>query len=129
MRHGVFLDELMPAQRDNAMTLLKESLSPKGYQTARDIMRLNESILEFTGKTEEYGEWLYWMNLMRTPSSGESWGWQIDGHHFIINYFMVNGRTIMSPVFMGSESNDADVGKYKGTRVFHDEEHLGLVLT
>ena len=128
MRHGAFLDSLMPTQRDNAMTLLKESLSPKGYQTARDIMRLNETILELTGKTEEYGEWLYWMSLMGTPSSDEPWGWQIDGHHLIINYFMVNGRAVMSPVFMGSEPIDADAGKYKGTRVFHDEEHLGLVL-
>lgn len=128
MRHGAFLDELSPAQRDNAMALLKESLSPKGYQTARDIMRLNETILEITGKTDEYGEWLYWLSMMGTPSSDEPWGWQIDGHHLIINYFMVNGRAVMSPVFMGSEPIDADVGKYAGTRVFHDEEHLGLVL-
>jgi hypothetical protein len=76
MRHGAFLDELSPAQRDNAMALLKESLSPKGYQTARDIMRLNEFILELTGKTDEYGEWLYWMSLMGTPSSDEPWGWR-----------------------------------------------------
>ncbi len=58
------------------MALLKESLSPKGYQTARDIMRLNEFILELTGKTDEYGEWLYWMSLMGTPSSDEPWGWR-----------------------------------------------------
>jgi len=108
MRRGAFLDELTPAQRDNAMTLLKESLRPKGYQTARDIMRLNESILEITGKTDEYGEWLYWMILVGTPSSDESWGWQIDGHHLIINYFIVNERAIISPAFMGSEPNDAD---------------------
>jgi hypothetical protein len=128
MRHGAFLDELSPAQRDNAMAMLKESLSPKGYQTARDIMRLNESILEITGKTDEYGEWLYWMSMMGTPSSDEPWGWQIDGHHLIVNCFMVNGQAVMTPMFMGSEPVDADAGKYAGTRVFHDEEHLGLVL-
>jgi len=32
-------------------------------------MRLNEHVLEITGKPEEYGEWLYWVSLFGTPSA------------------------------------------------------------
>jgi hypothetical protein len=56
------------------MALLRESLSPQGFKTAQDIMRLNESILEITGKDDEYGEWLYWLSIMGEPSDTQPWG-------------------------------------------------------
>ena len=31
-------------------------------------MRLNEHVLEITGKAEEYGEWFYWVSMFGTPS-------------------------------------------------------------
>src|SRR5205823_1992982 len=84
MRHGVSLDEMSPDQRARSLALLKESLSEPGFQTARDVMRLNHHIGEITGKWDEYGEWLYWVSVMGEPSSEQPWGWQIDGHHLIV---------------------------------------------
>jgi hypothetical protein len=59
MRHGVCLADLGGDQRAAALGLLRESLSPSGYQTARDVMKLNEHALEITGKPDEYSEWFY----------------------------------------------------------------------
>jgi hypothetical protein len=103
MRHGVSLDEMSPAQRDGALALLRASLSVKGFGTARDVMKLNEVIREITGKDDEYGEWLYWLSIMGTPSAAEPWGWQIDGHHLIVNCFVLGDQIVMTPMFMGSE--------------------------
>ena len=128
MRHGTFLDELPRSQKDLAMTLMRESLSPEGFKTARDVMRLNESILEITGQGEEYGEWLYWLSILGNPSDNQPWGWQIDGHHLIINYFVLGGQIVTTPTFMGSEPVAVDVGKYAGTQVFKAEEETGLTL-
>jgi hypothetical protein len=128
MRHGAFLDELPQSQKDLAMTLMRESLSPEGFKTARDIMRLNESILEITGQGEEYGEWLYWLSILGDPSANQPWGWQIDGHHLVINYFVLGGQIVATPTFMGSEPVAVDIGKYAGTRVFQAEEETGLAL-
>ena len=128
MRHGAFLDELSQSQKDLAMTLMRESLSPEGFKTARDVMRLNESILEITGQGEEYGEWLYWLSILGNPSDNQPWGWQIDGHHLIINYFVLGGQIVTTPTFMGSEPVAVDVGKYAGTQVFQAEEETGLTL-
>ncbi len=126
IRHGVSFDELSPAPRDQGLALLRESLSPAGFETARNVMKLNEYIGEITGKFEEYGEWLYWLSVMGTPSSDEPWGWQIDGHHLIVNCFVLNGQIVMTPMFMGSEPVAAETGKYAGTRVFEVEEQDGL---
>jgi hypothetical protein len=128
MRHGVSIDEMSPAQRERALALLRESLSAGGFQTARDVMRLNEFVRTITGSDVEYGEWLYWVSVMGTPSPDEPWGWQIDGHHLIVNCFVLGDQIVMTPMFMGSEPVAAEEGPYAGTRVFRAEERQGLDL-
>jgi hypothetical protein len=127
-RQGVSFAEMNAAQRDKAFALLKASLSVRGLENSRDIMRLNETIAEMTGKRDEYGEGLYWFTVMGTPSADEPWGWQLDGHHLVINYFVLKDQVVMTPAFMGSEPVYAESGKYAGTRVFEDEERNGLAL-
>jgi hypothetical protein len=129
MRHGVGLEAMTLAQRDLALALLRTTLSAYGFQLARDVMRLNYVIGEITGKWEEYGEWYYWISILGTPSAVQPWGWQIDGHHLIVNCFVLGDQVVMMPAFMGSEPTVAHAGsKYAGTRVFDVEDAKGLAL-
>src|SRR5262245_56502450 len=128
MRHGVCLDELTPAQRQRALAVVEAGLSARGFRTARDVMRLNDLVRLITGNAEEYGEWLYWLSVMGRPSADEPWGWQIDGHHLIVNCFVLGDHVVLTPMFMGSEPVAADAGPYAGTRVFEAEEEQGLAL-
>ena len=45
---------------------------------------------------------------VRTP-----WGWQIDGHHLIVNCFVLGDQMVLTPNFMGSEPVHASTGKYR----------------
>ena len=128
MRHGLCLADLGHDQREAALSLMRETMSAAGYQSARDVMRLNEHALEITGKPEEYGEWFYWVSIFGIPSPGEPWGWQIDGHHLNINCLVLGDQLVMTPGFMGSEPVLARFGKYEGTRVFAAEEEQGYAL-
>ena len=128
MRHGLCLKDLEPQQRAVALTLVRESMSASGFETARNVMRLNDYVRELTGRTEEYDEWYYWMSVMGTPSLSEPWGWQIDGHHLIVNCFVLGDQIILTPNFMGSEPVSADGGQYAGIRVLGAEEKQGLAL-
>ncbi len=128
MRHGVCLADLGGDQRAAALGLLRESLSPSGYQTARDVMKLNEHALEITGKPDEYSEWFYWVSVFGTPAPDAPWGWQIDGHHLNINCFVLGDQLVVTPTFIGSEPVLARFGKYAGTRVFDREEEQGHAL-
>jgi len=128
MRHGVLLESLGETPRDRALELVATALSEAGYATARDIMRLNETLREISGSDEEYGEWLYWLSIMGTPSSDEPWGFQLDGHHLIVNCFVLGDQLVMTPMFMGAEPTLAPTGKYQGTRVFAEEEAQALRL-
>jgi Protein of unknown function (DUF3500) len=128
MRHGICLADLDGHQREAALALMRQAMSAAGYQSARDIMRINEHALEITGKPEEYSEWFYWISLFGKPAPDAAWGWQIDGHHLNVNCFVLGDQLVLTPNFMGSEPVLARFGKYKGTRVFAAEEEQGSAL-
>src|SRR5687767_9239213 len=126
-REGVSFEELTAAQREAAFTMLAASLSAKGLKLTRDIMKLNETLGELNGNNfVEYGEWKYWISIMGEPSANEPWGWQIDGHHLNVNYFVLGDQVVMTPAFWGSEPTVAKSGKYAGTSILADEQGRGL---
>jgi hypothetical protein len=127
VRQGVGFNEMSEAQRTAAFALMKASLSARGLQLTRDIMRLNHTLGELNNNNfEEYGEWLFWITVMGSPSSSEPWGWQLDGHHAIINYFVQGDQVVMTPAFFGSEPVIAHGGKFKGVSILQDEQRKGL---
>jgi hypothetical protein len=90
-------------------------------------MRLNETLGELTGNNfVEYGERKYWISVMGEPSATEPWGWQLDGHHLNLNYFVLGDQVVMTPAFWGSEPTVATSGKYAGTAILRDEQDRGL---
>src|SRR5262245_118525 len=91
-------------------------------------MRLNETVMEMTGRLTEYGEDLYWVSIMGQPSATAPWGWQIDGHHLNVNYFVLSDQVVMTPTFLRSEPVHAETGRYAGTRVLKADENLGVAV-
>jgi hypothetical protein len=63
---------------------------------------------------------------MGKPSATEPWGFQLDGHHAIVNYFVLGDQVVMTPFFVGSEPVTAPSGKYKGLSILQDEQNRGL---
>jgi len=126
VRQGMGFNTMTKGQRELAFHLMKASLSARGLRQTRDIMKLNGTLAELTRKPDEYGEWLYWITIMGEPSATKPWGWQLDGHHVVINFFVLGDQVVMSPVFMGSEPVKADSGKFKGTEVCQAEQEMGL---
>jgi hypothetical protein len=127
-RQGVSFKEMTGAQRERAFGLLAAGLSAKGLEKSRSIMRLNQTLAELTKRFDEYGDGLYHLTVMGEPGDTEPWGWQLDGHHLVINYFVLRDQVVMTPTFMGSEPVRAESGKYEGTVVLQDEQDKGLAL-
>jgi hypothetical protein len=127
-RHGLMLEDLAPAQRKAALRLMETTLSARGFTQARDIMRLNALLIEITGKREDFGEWPYFVTLFGTPSADGPWGWQIDGHHLNLNFFVLGDQLVFTPSFMGSEPCRVTSGPLAGTEVFAPEARAGLAL-
>ena len=127
-RQGVGFAEFDAAQTEAAFGLIAAGLSESGMQTARDIMRLEGHLADLLDNHTEYGEQRYWLTIMGEPSPSEPWGWQLDGHHLVVNFFVLGDQVVMTPTFMGSEPTSAQSGPYAGTRVLDDELTAGLAL-
>jgi hypothetical protein len=119
---------MTPEQEEAAFDLLRASLSTAGFEKARDIMILNGHLADLVDNHEEYGEDLNFFTVMGEPSATAPWGWQLDGHHLVINYFVLGDQVVMTPTFMGSEPVRADSGPHEGVRVFGPEEAKGLAM-
>lgn len=125
-RQGISLKEMTKIQKESAFRLMQVSLSAKGLQLSKDIMKTDQTLKELNGGDLAYDEELYFFTLMGEPSSSEPWGWQLDGHHLVINYFVLGDQVVMSPVFMGGEPIITTSGKYTGNTLFQDEQNIGL---
>jgi len=127
-RQGVCFAEMTDAQREAAFNLMRASLSSNGFELTRNIMRLNETLAELSGDHDFLGEWLYYIQVFGKPSATEPWGWKLEGHHAIVNYFVLGDQVVMTPLFIGSEPARATSGKYKGIEILQREQNDGLGL-
>ena len=127
-RQGVSFAEMTAAQREAAFGLMSASLSARGFELTRNIMRLNETLAELSNDHDFLGEWLYFIQIYGKPSASEPWGWKLEGHHAIVNYFVLSDQVVMTPLFVGSEPARATSGKFKGLEVLQKEQNDGLQL-
>jgi hypothetical protein len=125
-RQGVSLRDMTPPQRAAAMALLSASLSAKGLAQSQAIMKTDQTLREINDDPLSYDEQLYFFTVMGRPSATEPWGWQIDGHHLVVNYFVLGDQVVMTPVFMGGEPAVAPSGLHAGNAVMQAEQDRGL---
>jgi hypothetical protein len=102
-RRGVRLRDLTDTQRRAGLGLLRAGLSARGLRTCDTIRRLNHIAGRLLGDLDRFDDDLYHFTVMGTPSATEPWGWQFQGHHLVVNYFVLGDQVVMSPTFLGSE--------------------------
>jgi hypothetical protein len=127
-RQGICFADMSNVQREAAFALMRASLSTQGFELTRNIMRLNETLAELSGDHDFLGEWLYYIQVYGKPSATDPWGWKLEGHHAIINYFVLGDQVVMTPLFIGSEPVKASSGKYKGLEILQREQNDGLAM-
>jgi len=126
VRQGVSLREMTEAQRRAGMALVRVSLSARGLALTENIMKTDQTLREINDDVTRYDEQLYFFTMMGQPSATEPWGWQLEGHHLVINYFVLGDQVVMTPLFVGGEPVVATNGKYAGNAILQSEQDAGL---
>ncbi|MGW1780703.1 DUF3500 domain-containing protein [Streptomyces sp. NPDC002143] len=127
-REGARMGDLTEKQRNLGYALLGVALSAEGLTQTRNIMKLNAFLGDYSGGGRDtLTEGAYFFTFMGTPSTTEPWGFQYEGHHVAINYFVLGDQVVMTPTFMGSEPTSAT---YDGEKItlFKKETTAGLTL-
>jgi hypothetical protein len=91
------LDGIEAAQRTR-------ETSPRGQPLARDPEK-------------------YFFSIFGTPSTHDTWGWRVEGHHVSLHFNVVNGSLVAAaPTFFGSNPAEVREGPKKGLRILGAEE-------
>ncbi|GIM89611.1 DUF3500 domain-containing protein [Paractinoplanes toevensis] len=115
--------------RDKALALIRASLSPEGYRLTRAMMLINGFLGEVVGLPTILNEYSYHIAVYGEPDEHAPWGWQLFGHHCALNCLIVEGRMVLSPVFLGAEPDEIDEGPHAGlARPFADRIGFGIQL-
>jgi hypothetical protein len=140
-RNGLTVKQMNESQRRLAHELLKAGLSQRGYMTATQIMELETVLAALeTGPRAAIAQALgrapfvrdrerYFFSIFGTPSTRNTWGWRVEGHHMSLHFTVVNGTLVAgSPSFFGSNPAEVRDGPKKGTRVLAAEEDAARTL-
>jgi len=126
-RKGVSFKDMNDRQRAAAHTLLKSTLSVKGYSKTTGVIVLEGVLRELEGQFRDPD--LYYFTIFGTPSEDSPWGWRVEGHHLSINYSSVTKELVATtPTFFGSNPAIVPNGPHKGLRVLKFEEAMAREL-
>jgi len=137
-RKGLAVKEMSQSQRKLAHDLLKAGLSQRGYMTATQIMDL-ETVLAALEAAQRAAApqpppanappvfvrdpERYFFSIFGTPSTHDTWGWRVEGHHVSLHFTVVNGTLVSgAPTFFGTNPAEVRAGPKKGTRVLGPAE-------
>ena len=127
-RRGISLEEMNEEQKESAWNLLAVALSAEGFEQTQNIMKTEQTLFEINGEPIRYGTEKYYITMMGIPSPDNPWGFQLDGHHLVINYFVLGEQVVMTPAFWGGEPVYADAGLFRGNHILQEEQNSGLRL-
>ena len=135
-KEGLSLRDMSDEQRVAAHRLVACALSSQGYQKAVAIMHLDDIVMANFHETVfaslpgpfEMGKEFYWLAVFGDPAGEAPWGWQLEGHHLVLNFTVVGDNIAVTPAFLGADPAEVQRGLLAGWRVMGQEMDLGFAL-
>lgn len=125
-RDGITYGDLSADQLTMFKSLMQLFLSADGYKKVNDITVLSEGWLSDI-KSQVWNPSFYSIDMFGDPAKSGSWGFQLDGHHCVVNFLVHGDHVSIVPAFLGGEPAKET---YKGQEfdIFKDERDVALTL-
>jgi len=102
-RGGLSMGALASAQRSAAMALVSAALSKRGFEKVQQIVEADETLKHNEGNNPMFGQDLYYISILGTPSAKDPWMVQFGGHHLALNITIAGERGILTPTLTGAQ--------------------------
>jgi hypothetical protein len=124
-RDGITYGDLDETQLNHFKNLMQLFLSTEGYKKVNEITTLAEGFLaniDNFWNTDHYS-----IDMFGDPENSGSWGFQLDGHHCVVNFLVHGDQVSIVPAFLGGEPIKET---FNGVSfdIFKDERDLALAL-
>lgn len=135
IRKGPTFHDFNDQQKNAAMALLRASLSKEGFRKTKEIIALENVLLEIEGGKFKMPDGSgrdalnYHFCVFSDPATQQFWGWRFEGHHISFNFVASEGKIVAStPSFLGSNPAVVREGAHKGKEALKLETQLGFAL-
>jgi len=125
-RDGITYGDLTDTQLTAFKDILQLFLSAGGYQKVYEITELSEGWLNNI-MSNVWDPDFYSIDMFGDPETSGSWGFQLDGHHCVVNFLVHGDNVSIVPAFLGGEPA-ADTWNGEEFDIFSDERDLALIL-
>jgi len=108
-RNGLKFGVLTAAQQEAALTLVRATLSPSGYEKVINIVNGDETLERTTAPRRppstrtRFGRAEYYIAILGKPSPSAPWMIQFGGHHLAINVTVAGAENVLTPSHTGSQ--------------------------
>ena len=102
-RAGLGMGELSAAQRSVALALVSSTLSARGFEKVQQIVEADEVLKTSEGNNPIFGQDLYYVSILGTPSETDPWMLQYGGHHLALNITIAGQQGILTPSLIGAQ--------------------------
>ncbi|MGJ8679266.1 DUF3500 domain-containing protein [Paraglaciecola sp.] len=127
-RAGIPLKNLSVEQKQLALSVLRNSLSERGFNKALNIIDLEEVLRVLNNQAYRDNE-LYFLSIFGQPNTANTWAWRFEGHHLSLNFTVKDGKLgAVTPNFWGANPAKVPSGQKQGLRVLKQEEDLARAL-
>lgn len=125
-RDGITYGDLSASQLTAFKDIMQLFLSADGYQKVYEITELSEGWLSEV-MSDVWNPDYYSIDMFGDPETDGSWGFQLDGHHCVVNFLVHGDNVSIVPAFLGGEPA-ADTYNGIAFDIFSDERDLALEL-
>ncbi len=125
-RDGITYGDLTADQLIAFKEMMQLFLSADGYQKIYEITELSEGWLNNV-MSSVWNPEFYSIDMFGNPETSGSWGFQLDGHHCVVNFLVHGDNVSIVPAFLGGEPA-ADTWNGETFDIFADEKGLAIDL-
>ena len=112
---GLRLEQMDVAQKDLAWALLATLMSPEGLKKARNVMMLQDVLIELGDGVGQRSAERFSFAVYGTPGDTGAWGFRLEGHHLHQSIAVRDGQIILGlAVLVFVQSNRVTSGRHAG---------------
>lgn len=125
IKPGLRLEQMSPAQKAAAWSLLATLFSATGAEKAKNVMTLQDVLAERGDGVGRRSSERFSFAFFGTPAATGAWGFRLEGHHLSHSIAVYDGRIIsVTPSSFSANPNRVNSGKHRGLVTLRAEEAL-----
>jgi Protein of unknown function (DUF3500) len=129
IKPGFRFEQMNSEQKDAGWHLLSAVLSPRGLEKARDVMYLQQVLIDMGSSASQRSPERYSLAFFGTPDNKNRWALRLEGHHLTLTFTVENDElTGITPSSFSVNPNRVEAGARRGLTTLKREDNLARKL-